>query len=1416
MNDTAAAAATPINNTTSQTAPTASSNLGIHAPAHSSVSITTTNGIISLDNTPLHDLSEIPDRHFDELWNYFVKEAEEKGNTPASYASYNNRILAGDGVGGGDGAAKEPPPMTDPVPSRPRPARSRSRNNNLGNHHHPRTRHVALNPPRNTSVAAAAAPTGVVGGAAEGAPAAAGVKPMKTRGHPAFHNDNDHTKHGGVRRSNSNQGGGIGEGIKGKGKSGSAMANNEGNGVRSRRRHSHAVVQSRKEKATLMKEPSDLVSSDSDSDDGSDVSSESGSSGSESSSSSSSSNEEQGGRSNSNGPTAKKNAKSGVRRISAGAAPSRHITKSRSGSAIDQLYDVPQARGHEKGERNTTGGAGGDRDRTGSVAHKTDRSRSSRRGSTDRRRGSSAAANNNGRGSAVRDNSAGPRRKSGSALDMLRSSMLVNEEDDSSDEEDPMVVFKELSRGGNDAEGGRRRSAGDHSKPKRRKSGSALDASRKNSIRNDDGDTDDLMDLSKSKDRGTQNDGSVNERRGSAFDESAVGSKSASSLDVMYAAMDLEIDDGDHVDDLMNFLKQKVANGKRGSSCNGEISESAGAGSAPGSSAPGSKSGAALEDIMNAHDTESGDDDDDSLMNILKQDKTGGIASGDNDNVVDEDTLKPRRKSGSALDTLCSTLTGEDDQDVHDENRRSSADACAIYSQTLLRRGHSNGDPRNRQERAPLPYHSSEAQPSAATNLSALSSFMRSPTRSTVDTIVSDFSSIDLERNGPKPDPDEYKVPQYDPVMLTNRTRRDRLTQLGIPSKEHGSGDGWMSLVANSTGVAQSHPNEPASKSNTNSSEIIPQVSKSEKGSDDEKRKPSSSWKKMGANVPSLLTKIEMQREAAEYMLGLMGKVDCSSFHASENSYDEQGSRSNNHQDEPPFRLPTTTTITARKRSKDQLTGLILSLTGGNEIGTVMVKDMTPTSIFSNTDLKSGHEILAINDHRVKCPQRAAKIMRGLVGEIKLFVSDGERPPGTKYIRVRRSTKFVRGQSKSASTGLNGLDSLALVVKNEEEESDIGIHFESVQGMVRIGNVDPHGIFSNSSVYVGDIVLSINGIPTRNEDQARKLILGMDDLEGSGVSNQSGLICMLIYSMVDLRVGLVDQFLPSSWKKNWNENFGEVTIDGSFNDTKGREDQDYDGPLKEKNFEFTLNFRSDWVCQCIDPFQQFDHENESPEEKEKWTKMFDEEIQPIVNKMNEAIATATKVTKEASEASVAPASAAPLSSSSISSSPTSAKPQPHPASTVRATKTLELPMSTTSRKNEGNKNSVDLAYDDEPELNPLRISNDENRKKKRQKERNALETRQAKKDSHSTQPTDDTDDETNSSNVSEQSDVIPVQSVPVAEGATPSGTVRKEMFLLQQKYHPKKVELVDTYEDSIYVHMIIRVVDEDSSESESE
>ena len=570
--------------------------------------------------------------------------------------------------------------------------------------------------------------------------------------------------------------------------------------------------------------------------------------------------------------------------------------------------------------------------------------------------------------------------------------------------------------------------------------------------------------------------------------------------------------------------------------------------------------------------------------------------------------------------------------------------------------------------------------------------FMRTPERhsATVDTVFSDFSSLHLSPKRVR-EPDEVNVPQYDPpkripctlsapslASIGKRGEPDRAAPDLLRKKS--LGDATATTTASTT---------PGTKSRAGKMLL----------------------KSFSTNMSSLLSKIEMQREAAKYMLDLMALESSTSTSSPSNVPPPNKNRL-------PFILPSTIQISAHKSHEDQLSGLILSLNGGNELGTVVVKDMTPTSIFANSSLKSGHEILTINDHRVKCPQRAAKIMRGLVGDVTLLISEGGKPPGTRYIRVKMS----KSRHGSSTDGGNWQDE-----PNNITQENVGIKLETREGMVRVMQLDPAGSFGNSSVEIGDIVLTVNKTVVQNESHAmRALLLGEENAN-------SGVICMLVYSMVDLRVGLVSRLISSPWNKNWSEDFQNVIISRPLED--GRD------------VSFILRFQHNWECQCNDPTQLFAR-HESPQEKYTWVEIFNFEVQPVISKINEAITTAAKCMKEAIEA----------------------------ASTITSPPPCNI---------------------EEAELNSRR--------------RQDMESHREKNESHSTQPIDETDDETTSSHISQESsdDMIPVHSVPVAEGSTPFGTVKKELTNLQQKYHPRKVKLVDTYEDNIYVHMIVEL--EDSS-----
>lgn len=224
------------------------------------------------------------------------------------------------------------------------------------------------------------------------------------------------------------------------------------------------------------------------------------------------------------------------------------------------------------------------------------------------------------------------------------------------------------------------------------------------------------------------------------------------------------------------------------------------------------------------------------------------------------------------------------------------------------------------------------------------------------------------------------------------------------------------------------------------------------------------------------------------------------------------------------FEIPATYEVRGHKENRNQSTGLVLTFGRENDAGTVIVKGISPTSLFASTRLKSGDEILMINSHRVKSPQQAAKIMKSLSGDVTIYASEGTRAPGMKYIRVKANRS-----RKSAEKDLT------LVTNNN--------------GLVRVAYVDPHGTY-NKALSVGDIVITVNGTLIQDEEEAEKRLL---ETVGNGVN------CVLIYSMADLCKGLINQLLPD-WKNCWLS-----AVEFS---------------LSRDDVSFVVTWRDDWVCEC--------------------------------------------------------------------------------------------------------------------------------------------------------------------------------------------------------------------------------------------
>lgn len=300
------------------------------------------------------------------------------------------------------------------------------------------------------------------------------------------------------------------------------------------------------------------------------------------------------------------------------------------------------------------------------------------------------------------------------------------------------------------------------------------------------------------------------------------------------------------------------------------------------------------------------------------------------------------------------------------------------------------------------------------------------------------------------------------------------------------------------------------------------------------------------------------QAEAAKYVLQMDKKVESSQQHQ--------------QQQQLVFEIPTTFEVKGHKEHHKQSTGLVLSFGKNNEKDAVMVKEISPTSLFVGTSLKSGQEVLMINSLRVKCPKQAAKIMKSLSGDLAMYVSEGTRAPGMKYIRVRVGHEKKKGSNVRLKPG-EDMERLLQATK------DITLETQS-DGLVRVARVDPSGMF-RKDLRSGDIVLTVNGTLIQDDERWKKLILE---------TASRGVICMLVYSMADLVKGLVNQLLPS-WESAWKSDT-EVSI------SRARK---LEGEAKNDVVSFSLLWSADWVCEC----------NQSDEEA-----VYKSEILPSLEKIN--------------------------------------------------------------------------------------------------------------------------------------------------------------------------------------------------------
>lgn len=151
------------------------------------------------------------------------------------------------------------------------------------------------------------------------------------------------------------------------------------------------------------------------------------------------------------------------------------------------------------------------------------------------------------------------------------------------------------------------------------------------------------------------------------------------------------------------------------------------------------------------------------------------------------------------------------------------------------------------------------------------------------------------------------------------------------------------------------------------------------------------------------------------------------------------------------------------------------------------VARVSPDGPASRSPLEPGFEILSVNDHRIKNAQRCVEMLKHytLKGtDVDIIASAGSRPAGSLYAMIKRD-----GNNKP--------------IESPGDGSFHGLFLEDKGGRVRVSGFGPSGLFVNSKINKGDILLSIGGRPIHE----------IDDCERAMKKVANGLIPVLTYNI---------------------------------------------------------------------------------------------------------------------------------------------------------------------------------------------------------------------------------------------------------------------------------------------------------------
>ena len=202
--------------------------------------------------------------------------------------------------------------------------------------------------------------------------------------------------------------------------------------------------------------------------------------------------------------------------------------------------------------------------------------------------------------------------------------------------------------------------------------------------------------------------------------------------------------------------------------------------------------------------------------------------------------------------------------------------------------------------------------------------------------------------------------------------------------------------------------------------------------------------------------------------------------------------------------LPKVVHINAYKKSGNEDTGLCLIESNGSSL----VAEVSKSGLFS-TKLTEGAVVLAINGKPVRNPRHFMRLFRDAESKVTIMASEDPPIPGCSFVVIRKEK--------------DTLPDLELLKAHPNDTSDtLGMSFEMINGLVRITDIHPNGVFATSRIAPGDICLMVDGVPATTLHSAVR-----------SLAFARGAVSLLTFPLSNLWRNLLDITIREEYSINW-------------------------------------------------------------------------------------------------------------------------------------------------------------------------------------------------------------------------------------------------------------------------------------------